>query len=63
MKRLIERKYYATQQEVIDRLNMFMLFNQITTEQYAELMVLTENTYNPKPEVPEVPEEPEVPEA
>lgn len=47
MRRVIELKVYATQQEVVDRLNSFMMWGQITPNEYNELMLLTENVYNP----------------
>ena len=47
MKQVIELKVYATQQEVIDRLNSFLMWGQLTPEEYNELMLLTESVYNP----------------
>lgn len=47
MKQVIELKVYATKQEVIDRLNSFLMWGQITPEEYNELMLLAENVYNP----------------
>lgn len=52
MRILIERKKYSTQQEVVDRLNSFMIWGQTTVEEYEELMLLAENTYNSQVEEP-----------
>lgn len=52
MRRVIELKVYATQQEVVDRLNSFMMWGQITPDEYNELMLLTENVYTPVVEEP-----------
>lgn len=45
LKKLIERKYYQDKQTIIDLLNNFATFNQITIEQYSELMILAEDKY------------------
>lgn len=45
LKKLIERKYYQDKQIIIDLLNNFATFNQITIEQYSELMLLVDDKY------------------
>lgn len=47
MRVLIQRKYYSTLEEVVARLNSFMMWEQITPQEYDELMMLAEETYNP----------------
>lgn len=42
---LINKKYYADKQNIIDLLNNYVAFMQITIEQYTELMLLTEDVY------------------
>ena len=37
LKNLIEKNYYE-KEDMINKLNVFFAFNQITQEQYAELM-------------------------
>lgn len=61
LKKLIDRKYYQDKQTIINLLNNFATFNQITIEQYSELMILAEDKYtivevveeNTEEEVPE----------
>ncbi len=45
LKKLIERKYYAEEQTIIDLLNNFATFSQISIEQYSELMLLADEKY------------------
>lgn len=45
LKKLIERKYYEDKQKIIDLLNNFTAFGQITIEQYSELMLLVDEKY------------------
>lgn len=45
LKKLIERKYYEDKQAIIDLLNNFTAFSQITIEQYSELMLLVDEKY------------------
>ena len=45
LKKLIERKYYVDKQAIIDLLNNFTAFSQITIEQYSELMLLVDEKY------------------
>ncbi len=51
LKKLIERKYYQDKQTIIDLLNNFSAFNQITIEQYSELMILVDDKYTVVEEV------------
>ena len=46
MKNLISKKYYATKEEVVDKLSVFFAYNVITEEQYTELMELTNQMYD-----------------
>ncbi len=45
LKKLIERKYYQDKQTIIDLLNNFATFSQITIDQYSELMLLINEKY------------------
>lgn len=45
LKKLIERKYYVEKQTIVDLLNNFVAFNQITLENYEELMLQAEDKY------------------
>lgn len=45
MKILIRRRFYASAEAAKDKLNVFYAFNQLTDEQYTELMVLVEEMY------------------
>lgn len=45
LKKLIERKYYNDKQTIVDLLNNFATFKQITIEQYSELMILVDDKY------------------
>ena len=56
MKKLIERKFYVTLEEVYDKLDVFFAMNRIASDQYMELCALAEEKYAP-PVVEEVPEE------
>lgn len=53
LKKLIERKYYIDKQSIIDLLNNFATFSQITIEQYSELMLLVDEKYTVIEEVVE----------
>lgn len=45
LKKLIDKKYYSKEQSIIDLLNNFATFEQITVEQYSELMLLVDEKY------------------
>lgn len=45
MKILIQKSFYATAAAAQAKLNVFYAFNQITDEQYTELMVLVDEIY------------------
>lgn len=51
LKKLIERKYYAEKQDIVNLLNNFVAFNQITLEHYEELMLQAEDKYTVVEEV------------
>ena len=44
LKNLINNKYY-TRKDIQDRIDVFMAYNRITEEQYAELMNLIDEVY------------------
>ena len=44
LKNLIVNKYY-TREDIQDRIDVFMAYNRITEEQYAELMTLIDEVY------------------
>ena len=44
LKNLIVNKYY-TREDIQDRIDVFMAYNRITEEQYAELMSLIDEVY------------------
>ena len=45
MKLLINKRFYATADAAKAKLNVFYAFNQLTDEQYTELMVLVDEVY------------------
>lgn len=58
MKRLIEAKYYHTQDEAFKKLDVFYAMNRLTDEEYMELCLLVETVYYVAPPVEEeLPEE------
>lgn len=61
MESLISKKYYATKEEVMDKLSVYFAFNMIDTAQMTELALLAEGVYAPPAVEPEIPTEPEVP--
>ena len=46
MKRLIERRFYATAEEAQEKIDVFFAVNRLTAEQYAELSALIEEVYD-----------------
>lgn len=46
LENLINNKYYATKEEVEQKLNVFFAFNVLTQEEYTKLMELTNEKYN-----------------
>lgn len=44
LKNLINNKYYS-KEDIQDRIDVFMAYNRITEEQYAELMNLIDEVY------------------
>lgn len=50
LKKLIDKKYYSKEQSIIDLLNNFATFEQITVEQYSELMLLVDEKYTTEEE-------------
>ncbi len=45
LENLINNKYYATKEEVEQKLNVFFAYNVITEEEYTKLMSLTAEKY------------------
>lgn len=45
MKKLIQRKFYATAEDAQEKLDVFFAVNRLTAEQYAELTTLVEDVY------------------
>lgn len=45
MKNIIEKKYYEDKAIVIKKLNAFYSFDQITDDEYSELMQLAEEKF------------------
>ena len=46
LQNLINNTYYATKEEVEQKLNVFFAFNVLTQEEYTQLMALTTEKYN-----------------
>lgn len=46
LKNLINNKYYKNKDEIIEKLNVFYSYNVLDTEQYQELMELTNKIYD-----------------
>ena len=57
MKKLIDAKYYKTQAESQDKLDVFFAMNKLTMDEYVELTQLAGEKYNPV----EPPIEPTIP--
>lgn len=45
LKNLITKKYYEEEEIIINKLNFFFALNQISEENYSELMLQIEDTY------------------
>ncbi len=45
LENLINNKYYATKEEVEQKLNVFFAFNVLTQEEYTKLMQIVEEKY------------------
>ena len=45
LKNLIAKKYYEEKEIIINKLNFFFALNQISEENYSELMLQIEDTY------------------
>ena len=45
LKKLVEKHFYATKAEVVDKLDVFFMMSRITADQYAELMMLAGEVY------------------
>lgn len=45
MKRLIERRFYATAEDAQSKLDVFFAVNRLTDEQYTELSMLVLEVY------------------
>lgn len=47
MTNLIEKKFYDTKDEAIQKLDVYFAMNRISEEEYAELVLLAESVYEP----------------
>ena len=47
MTNLIEKKFYETKDEAVQKLDMYFAMNRISEEEYAELVLLAESMYEP----------------
>ena len=45
MTNLIKKKFYATKEEAIAKLDVYFAMNRITEEEYAELCLLADEKY------------------
>lgn len=45
MKKLINKKFYATKTEAQDKIDVFFACNRLTDDQYAELTMLIDEVY------------------
>lgn len=45
MKNLIQKKFYATADEAIEKLDVYFAMNRISEDEYAELAMLAEELY------------------
>ncbi len=45
MTNLIEKKFYKTKDEAIEKLDVYFAMNRISEEEYATLTLLAEETY------------------
>lgn len=45
MTNLIEKKFYETKDEAIEKLDVYFAMNRISEEEYATLTMLAEETY------------------
>ena len=47
MTNLIEKKFYETKDEAVQKLDVYFAMNRISEEEYAELVLLAESVYEP----------------
>ena len=47
MTNLIEKKFYETKDEAVQKLDVYFAMNRISEEEYAELVLLAEEVYAP----------------
>ena len=47
MTNLIEKKFYETKDEAVQKLDVYFAMNRISEEEYAELVLLAESMYEP----------------
>ena len=47
MTNLIEKKFYDTKDEAVQKLDVYFAMNRISEEEYAELVLLAESMYEP----------------
>ena len=54
MTNLITKQFYTTKEDAISKLDVYYAMNRISEKDYADLMILAEDVYNPpEPEIPE----------
>ena len=46
MKKLIEKKFYASAEAAQEKIDVFFAVNRLSAKQYAELAALIEDIYN-----------------
>lgn len=57
MTNLINRRFYATGEEAVAKLDVYYAMNRISDEEYADLVMLADDVYAPPAEIPEEPTE------
>lgn len=46
MTNLIEKRFYKTKDEAVEKLDVYFAISRISEEEYAELVILAESTYS-----------------
>lgn len=46
MTNLIEKRFYKTKDEAVEKLDVYFAISRISEEEYAELVILSESTYS-----------------
>lgn len=53
MTNLIEKKFYSTKEEAIEKLDVYFAMNRISEEEYATLTLLAESMFSDPVTIPE----------